>query len=679
VMMLRGALSRMTTDSIPNETLLQRIQQSRRLGGRVILPVEDPLRRTNQRWLIAAAVIVALLGLRVVLRPGDASAGSASGELRFEPAVPIRGGVVTARYRPAETLGRESTLTLRAALRGATAGAYDDRVQVVRVASLVRSRDGDYEAAIALPDSIVYGAFVVEDATGDRVDDNSGRQWDVLIGAPDGRPTYATIRQRINHLMGRNWEASYDAARQLVSLYPDSLGSWSQLRFFEDALGRRAHDSVAARERAILARFMNQGAGVDPGALAWYAQGIDPAVARRLRDRLLADAPTNSFAIQWRLLGSLRLFAQSHDTAALLRAADSLFTQATDTHRRGQVADYVLRAIALPAKRADLVRTWGERALNAERGTRAARTAAQSFAEQLVSIPALRQEGLARLRGELSALGGDRDGERALGLSRADARAQANADRRRILAALGRGLVAAGRRTAAMDTLALAQATGWDPGLFREIADARLVAGDSVGATELLALVAIDPTSGPGFADTLTSLLRATHRLTARDSLVRHARSEMIVRVLTDTRTRSLPLAHLLDSSGARVTFGELVAGRPTVVLFWSRNCAPAVDELQGADAMSRQLAPIGVSVLSVVEEPSSLELTTWLREHSVSTPVYHDQRGEMGRAFNRWGTPSYYLVDAGGRLQHGPYVSADDVIRHAVAMRWAESLGGRR
>ena len=128
----------------------------------------------------------------------------------------------------------------------------------------------------------------------------------------------------------------------------------------------------------------------------------------------------------------------------------------------------------------------------------------------------------------------------------------------------------------------------------------------------------------------------------------------MIVRVLTDTRTRSLPLAHLLDSSGARVTFGELVAGRPTVVLFWSRNCAPAVDELQGADAMSRQLAPIGVSVLSVVEEPSSLELTTWLREHSVSTPVYHDQRGEMGRAFNRWGTPSYYLVDAGGRLQHG-------------------------
>ena len=94
---------------------------------------------------------------------------------------------------------------------------------------------------------------------------------------------------------------------------------------------------------------------------------------------------------------------------------------------------------------------------------------------------------------------------------------------------------------------------------------------------------------------------------------------------------------------------------------------------------MSRRLAPMGVSVLSVVEEPSSLELTMWLREHSVSTTVYHDQRGEMGRAFNRWGTPSYYLVDAGGRLQYGPYVSADDVIRHAVAMRWAESLGGRR
>jgi len=87
-------------------------------------------------------------------------------------------------------------------------------------------------------------------------------------------------------------------------------------------------------------------------------------------------------------------------------------------------------------------------------------------------------------------------------------------------------------------------------------------------------------------------------------------------------------------------------------------------------------MSHFGVPVVSIVEEagPSSA-LTAFLREKKVTMPVYLDAWHEASRAFNQWGTPYFYVVDANGRVRFDVSTSADEALARAEALRLSESV----
>lgn len=664
----------------PSPTLRARVLASRAADTRVILPIALPIadatNRVPRRWLLpaVAAMLLTVLGGALITRHAtEIEAGATSGTLVFTPSMPRPGQIVAVSYRPAGMLSGQPWLALRARLRSSSDESYNGGIPTNTAAILRRDTDGAFIGRFVLPDTIVYAAFAVEDSSASVVDVNASRNWELLVSDTTGKPRFEALDQRANDMMGRNWEEGFATAQRMVALYPADLRAWNWMHSFDSWLGRADDDSVRTIHRATLAAFdlaLTSGRAPSPeedGMMAWYAQSIDSATAARWRTRLLRDAPTNEFAIQWRLMAVLDSLRTQKDTAQALRRMDALWADAP-RHRQAQIANYAT-SIALGAADTMLVRRWTTRLMRGERDTR---RIARWVATQLASTPTLRAEGIQRLRGELDTLAELSPSERALDETLSKQRDRHAATRRRLLATLGQALVATGNYPAGREALAGAASAGWNPDVFRAVRTASLAAGDTARALTMAAWIAVDPRTPAAFADSVR--LRAERRLGAA-GWRRHldsARSEYIRRMLADASARSLPNSiRVRDLDGRPRSLAELANGQVTVVAFWSRFCGPAVEDLPRLNAVAARLARAGVRVVSIVDEPTaSNELKTFLQEKHVTTPTHLDTWHEASRAFNQWGTPSYYVVDTEGRIRFDVTNSADEVLARAEALR---------
>jgi hypothetical protein len=129
-----------------------------------------------------------------------------------------------------------------------------------------------------------------------------------------------------------------------------------------------------------------------------------------------------------------------------------------------------------------------------------------------------------------------------------------------------------------------------------------------------------------------------------------------------------------MDSAGQSRALRVLAAGRPSVVIFWSRLCGPALEALPAITHMAEGLRAAGGNILLVVtDEPPSTGLTRVLRDGGWSMPVYHDTRGEMAAAFANFGTPAYYVLDGLGRIR---FDNADEAAE--LLSQWQVVTSGR-
>jgi thiol-disulfide isomerase/thioredoxin len=660
----------------PPAALRDRILASRAGGVRTLLPLADaaPRGRVRRRVLRLAAAGLALATVGALLTgTTEGEAGTTVGTLTLTPAAPRPGQTITVHYRPAALLAARPWLAVRARLRAPSGESYNAGVPVVTVATLRRGADDAFTGTFTLPDSVVFAALAVEDSGGRTIDDNGSRAWELLVADAKGRPLISALDQRAHDLMGRNWEEGYATARRMVALHPDELRAWSWLRSFEHWLGRADEDSLLARHRARVAAVGARLAAMptpDPatmGRLAWYARGVDSAAAERWQARLLREAPRDEFAIQWRLFGVLDTLRASSDTAVALRRLDALWHEAAP-HRALQIANYAT-SISWGTGDTALIRRWTDRAIAGERDHRAA---ARWVASRYADTPALRAEGMARLRAELAALRTLPASARALGETSDRWHVRRAADERALLASLGRALVAAGQQRAGLDTLALAAASGWDLRVLRAVRTARSAAGDHAGALDVAALIAADPRTPAAFADTARGPGDARVRDDDWQARVSRARATFAARMLEHAPKRGLPGAiPLRDLDGRPHDLRTLARGRVTVVAFWSRFCQPAIDELPELGRVAARLERDGVRVVSVVEEAGTTPaLRDFLRERRVALPTYLDAAHEATRAFNSWGTPNYYVLDADGQVWFEATSSAREALARAEALR---------
>lgn len=635
-------------------------------GERVILPSADvtaPKRRYGS-VLAAAAGIALLVAAGLII--GDNEARADRSLLQFDPAEPQQGDTVQVEYQATGWLAGEERLYLRARYRTPLDMPRARGAHEVDVTQLVGSGRGRYSGTLVLPDSAVYAVYAVEDSAARRVDSNSRRLWEWLE-QQDGKPTRDALLQKHYDLIGENWELAYETARVATNLYPEDPFLWYSRQSLETELyGSSRRDSLSNVHRARIdelhAKFASAVdlTGEQLSGMYWLAYGsvvADTAVVKYWRHRLLVEAPNDPSAVQERALDVVR---QSEEVTDALQRLESLWSEVGPTHTR--LARIGLE-LAFRAGDGARILTWLHRRETLEAWS------ALSNTMRLLEIPATRDTALIRLRAELDHLKEQGSSERDLDETMSEWQRETAKRRSTVLTAIGRGLVASGRVLEGLDTLGLAAGEGWDPAVFQTIADARMELGDTLGALNLLSRVVVDPSTSPTVSDSLNLLGSGTMGADPWLSIVRDSRElmyERTLRMATDTKVSlDLPLQR---SDGSETTLLEEMRNRVTIVAFWSRYCAPALNQLLQLQAVAERFESRNVLVLAITSEQPSRDLTDFLTAGLTRLPVYHDSRGEAASAFNVWGTPKYFVLDTTGRLRF-ERVELADLGRYAAAL----------
>jgi peroxiredoxin len=650
----------------PDPDTMSTVRRRWDAGERVILPsAEVTAAKRRYGGVLAAAAGIALL-VATGLIIGDNEARANRSLLQFDPVDPRPGDTVQVEYQATGWLGGEERLYLRARYRTALDMPRARGAHAVDVTQLMRSGRGRYSGILVLPDSAVYAVFAVEDSAARRVDSNSRRLWEWLEQG-DGKPTRDALLQKHYDLIGENWELAYETARVATDLYPEDPFLWYYRQSLETALlGSLPGDSLGKVHRArIDALHSKFASAVDLTAeqlsgMYWLAYGsgvADTAVVQYWRHRLLVEAPNHPSSVQERALDIVR---QSEEVTDALQELESLWRDVGPTHTRlaRLGLDWAFRA-----RDKTRILTWLHRRETIEPWSTLSKTM------RLLEIPATRDTALIRLRAELDKLKEQGSSERDLDETMSEWRRESAARRRTILTAIGRGQVVSGRLSQGLDTLRLAAEDGWDSAVFRTIADVRIELGDTLGALNMLSRVVVDPGTSPTVSDSLDLV---GSRIMGADMWLRAVRDsrlmmyERTLRMAADAKVSlDLPLQR---SDGSRTTLLEETRNRVAVVAFWSRYCAPALSQLRQLQAIAERLEARNVSLLAITGEQPSQDLSEFLAAGLTQLPVYSDSRGEAGEAFNVWGTPRYFVMDADGRLRF-ERVELGDVERYATAL----------
>lgn len=635
---------------------MERLLARHRSGEQVLLPPGDPPVRRAARlrmWAAAAALVAAVVVGAPFVVPGAELEANRS-ELVVSPAAPRPGAAVRVEYRSGSRFAGAQRLRLRARyLEGGDLPVPGVGRQAV-VAELVRGDRGVFHGTVRLPDSVVYAALAVEDPDGSQVDSNGRKLWELLVHGPDGRPMLEALLQRQFDHQTRNWELSHENARHAAALYPDRVKAWFNLYLNEQAsFSGPAEDSARVRARARLAEFDRRlrprtDLDVDSelGIMARFADAAGDTARRRYwRGRLLREAPNSLWGLQEQFFDIM-----AHEPPRALARFDSLWSR-TGPDLRSVLILPVALPLAESTGNPEAIRRWAGRTLQSELDP----AAAEYVGERLAGHPALREEGLALLRGRLRELERVDDVVRPLEHGVAEERRERREAAGRVFAALGAALLESGRRGAALDTLSRATETGWDAALFRQVAGLRLEAGDTAGAALPLALAATDPMSGAALRDSARVLLGSRFDEAAWRGRLAAARSEMRARLFVHATDRRLPRdVRLRDAEGRTVELREAAAGRPTFVAFWYRFCPPSAAQVPLLQRVATAARAQGHAVVTVAE-PLGPDFRRYLREQRLTLPVYEDPREELEKALGKWGTPEYYVLDADGRVRFGP------------------------
>jgi thiol-disulfide isomerase/thioredoxin len=658
---------------VQRDGLVDRIRERVAARASVLLPVEES-RPANPRRRLAAAAVVTLMagGIGIVWGVNAATGSTEVGELRFSPAS-IQPGPIVARYRSAGLFGDAARLVLRARYRTKWGEAYQWASRQSSVAVLVREGSGNYRATFAIPDSVVYAAFSVENEPGTLVDDNGHQLWYLARRAPDGRPLSEALTQRSNDLMGENMELSMRVLQEQSRLYPDSPAVWGGVVGIERfLLGQARADSTLPEHCDRLKRFdsfyhENLSTTVhDADAIVQFSVQLDRTkcpvaspVGRYWQDRVLNDSSGSEE-------GRVRRY--SRDASPLFKDPKrSLALTEQYWPARGSFGTMLANNALSAARGAND----GPAALKwADRYVAKAPSLAPQVYGTLASLKDIHEATLDRLRATLQRLQTRQDSLRPLETPVAQQARLDSAATGPVLAAIGKLLLSDGHKAAALDTLRLAAGREWDPRLFGDVAQALLAGGDTTGAIELMARVVADPSTRSTVADSLTRVASARMNPSAWRAAVDSARALLRNELLGEAV--ELPIRgkiRLQTLDGQKTDLAKLTHGRVVVVSFWSRYCGASLQQFPGITELARQLDERGIALVPVLNEKPSPELRKYVAGTHVVAPVFTDTWGEATRAFHDFGTPIFFVVDAAGRIRYR-YSSLAKVLTQAVAIR---------
>lgn len=674
----------------PPEDLWEGIVERRERGDRVLLPTdpedvdaEETTRGSSgfvglSRWAtgVAALLIGAAAGVWFV-QSQPAEAGQSS--LEFTPSAPKAGSVVSAVYHAGALLAAADTLRLRARFRGPWSQWYNRGAMQTTVARLERRENGDFVGQFQLPDSIVYGAFAVENLAGTTVDANQSQLWEVIVRDSAGTPLFQALRQQVADLVGRAWPTARTVARRTTELYPERPVAWNSLALFQRrANAERLPDTLRAFHRQQFERFDGRLRPKDSlpasrvHAMTLYAMTVqDSAGWEYWEQRLETEHPCHPSV----LFRSVDVSDRRAHPERYLTRLEEVWPKLKDTRtgsrrtKRLEQQSFINNALTY-SRMADSARAYLRWVQRYRKHARVTPVGVAHNAEWMIDQPTIRDAGMEWLRSWIARLDAVPDSFRLLRNSVSQQRIEFRDLRQSMLAFLGKGLLARGDTSAAMDTLAVAMREGWNPQAFRRLGQIHWSVGDTAEAVSAYARVAADPEASliPSVQSRIESIVDST----AWREHVRRARREMVREVMAGAEyTRLHRPIHLRSLSGERRTLQELSEGRITLVAFFDRDIYVQPKSLARLDTLAKDLSEQGIRVVTIAESGPVKELRQFLADYDLDYPVYLDPDGEAKDAFNNVSVPDYYLLDSSGRIVFGGNdLEFRDVRRTAVALR---------
>jgi hypothetical protein len=654
--------------------LLERILASRESGIRFIGPsVSDRVSRDSSRLPIAviAAGLVAVAALTLLSTRGDVIAGESESQLVVSPIAPRSGERIEIEYRPVVLSFKDANrLVLRGRLRSAEDQMYSSGRRLRILADLRRGEDGVFRGAFLLPDSVVFVAMVVEDSLATTVDTRDGELWTVVVHGPDGKPTHEALSQRQNDFMGRSWEEAYATAKLNVQLHPQYLLAWNELEFFEKALlGDKAADSLARSRQAMVDSLINRyrsAARVPSSELStivWRSfVKHDTSALDFWYDRLRREAPHDPQVAQ---LATVRLYQRYWKIAprTLLDSLESLWANVAPVHGPGTLIITTGEQVARQVGDGKAYLRWVNRAPGEDSLFRSGAA--------LANFAPTRAEGMRRIRAALKQSTADFESDRPLTLNETEYR-RVFADRRReLLATLGEALIAANKPREGLDTLSLAIRDGWNLQLLKRVASRRLLLGDTIGALATEAKIVVDPRTSASHVDSASRQAARRFSQAQWSEMRANARTVMVHEVMNRSLMRTIrgdPT--MVNAAGGIQHLSILTAGNPSVIVYWSRHCGPALEALPAIDSVGRILRGRGIAAYLVLDESPSEETTRFFHEHMLGIPVLYDFNREVATALRNFGTPAYYVLDEYGRIRFNHVNDVNDILLQVAAIQ---------
>ena len=291
-----------------------------------------PTRALTALTALPTLALAALLGLTQATRSAHALAAGQdpappAANLVFTPEAPPPGSTVTVTYHPVEALAGEPELILRGHFSVANGFDLGLAPRNERIATLTPGGAGSFTGSFGLPDQASYGAFVVEDIPGERLDTNGGKHFDLLVHGEDKSLLADVLGHRAGYYEDRDpaiaresWERALELRREvLAEQYPgdsvtvtfhdsSDIPTGDDLDRFELPPGlmwtrtwdrwRTDGDSRAALDEleADWAAVGNGRTGMSNNALLIAVQARDVAAADRWAERILDNGWTDPWS-----------------------------------------------------------------------------------------------------------------------------------------------------------------------------------------------------------------------------------------------------------------------------------------------------------------------------------------------------------------------------------------------
>jgi hypothetical protein len=665
---VQRGLQRITKPRPPRD-LLDRVLQRREAGERIILPTVAPgPRRLRPALPVVTAVAAALLlvAMALLVLPNGRVAAGASG-MRFSSDNLDLSKKIEVEYRTVGDLAGESSLELRGRyltadddIRFGEGGTFfsttltpDDRLE------------GVFRGTVQLPSSAVYAHFAVEDERGDYVDHNGHRFWDLLARYEDGRPKFEALWQRARVFEQRDRLEAYESLRLLTEQYGDRVEGWSQRYSFEsNAVGSVLSDDLDALHEEVFDGFVQDAAR---GTLSASELGELVLYGRRLDDRVSAERWT-------RELEALNPHHPSAVRERVERLNDALADEPrwllAELEREfelvGPIQPLLLQVgyrAALATGDVSAIRHWTDRYLTLS----PSRT--RRIAEDLAEFPSLRSYAGNLVRSELERLDRTSVIDRPLHLSVSEYRQEMRGLRHSLLVTLGRMLLADGQTDPAIDTLMLAAESGWDVGLFGELASVLVARGDIAMALRFHAFAAADPVSGEVY---LAEHAAEIERLVDGPGWERRlevAVEELQERIYANgTNRRPADEVVLRDDRGMARPLDALLGDGATIAVIWSRMDPSSLGALKGLATYRELLVNHDIEILAITRESQSEQAAWVLADEGIDLSLYFDRRGAATAALQSFAIPDFLVLDAEGRIRFQP-AAVEDAVRAALVL----------